>query len=122
MTDHKGLSVSGYTTQSQSNVDLANEFKQVEERYLRLLDKVADLKHIEKPGADLRPAHDGRCLSIARTKIQEANMWAVQPSTPILLKAISRCSNAGCVAPTSIVRKSTCTAIWRSSIFVTTTW
>ncbi|MEQ1697860.1 MAG: hypothetical protein ABL901_18665 [Hyphomicrobiaceae bacterium] len=81
MTDHKALPVAGYTTQSQSNVDLANELKQAEERYLRLLDKITDTRRSEdagKPEADQRSAFDCRCLSLARTKMQEANMWAVR--------------------------------------------
>lgn len=35
MTDHQPMPVAGYTTQSQSNVDLANEGKALEEQYLR---------------------------------------------------------------------------------------
>ena len=37
------------------------------------------------------------------------------PITPIQSRAISACSSAACAAPTSIARKSTCTATWRSS-------
>jgi hypothetical protein len=68
MTDHDPMPVKGYTSQSQRNIDLANELKQAEERYLRLLDKLS-CEH---------GTFDGRCLALARTKMQEANMWAVR--------------------------------------------
>ncbi len=73
MTDHQPMPVAGYTMQSQSNVDLANELKQAEERYLRLLDKIDGLNK-----ATATAVYDGRCIALARTKMQEANMWAVR--------------------------------------------
>ena len=67
MTDHQPMPVAGYTPQSQSNVDLANEGKQLEEQYLRWLDKLA---------AD--PDTDKRNVAIARTHMEEAAMRAIR--------------------------------------------
>lgn len=80
MTDHKPLPVAGYKSQSQDDVDLANELKYAEERYLRLLDKLSAMKKpvgIEHPDYG-KPRFDGRFLALARTAMQEANMWAVR--------------------------------------------
>lgn len=67
MTDHKPMPVAGYTAQSHSNVDLANEGKKLEERYLRWLDKLA-----------AHPDTDKRCVALAVTSMQTAAMWAVR--------------------------------------------
>lgn len=67
MTNHSPMPVSGYTTQSQSNVDLANEGKELEERYLRWLAKLA-----------AHPDTDKRCVALAETNMQTAAMWAVR--------------------------------------------
>lgn len=67
MTNHNPMPVSGYTTQSQTNVDLANEGKELEERYLRWLDKLAT-----------HPDTDKRCVALAQTNMQTAAMWAVR--------------------------------------------
>lgn len=64
------LPVAGYTTQSQSNVDLANEGKALEERYLRWLDKLAS-----NPNVD--PERD-RFIALARTHIQTGAMFAIR--------------------------------------------
>ena len=61
------LPVSGYTTQSLSNIELANEGKRLEELYLRWLDKV-----------EVVPGSDARCAAIARTNIQQGAMWAIR--------------------------------------------
>lgn len=66
MTDHKPLPVAGYIPQSASNIALANEGKELEERYLRWLDRLAD--------ADF----DGHFIAIARTHIQTGAMFAVR--------------------------------------------
>jgi len=66
MTDHKALPVSGYTEQSQSDIDLANEGKELEERYLRWLDKLEALD-TEK-----------RFVALARTNVQQGAMWAIR--------------------------------------------
>lgn len=67
MTEHSPLPVAGYTAQPQSNVDLANEGKIAEERYLRYLDKLA-----------AHPDTDKRMVAIAKTELQTAAMWAIR--------------------------------------------
>lgn len=67
MTGHKPMPVAGYVPQSQSNVDLANEGKALEERYLRWLDKLAG-----QPQIDLSMALE------ARKHIQTGAMWAIR--------------------------------------------
>ena len=67
MTDHQPMPVAGYTAQPQTNVDLANEGKELEERYLRWLDKLAAL-----------PDTDKRCVALGVTNMQTAAMWAVR--------------------------------------------
>ena len=61
------MPVAGYSAQSQDNVDLANEGKALEERYLRWLDKLANAS-----------ATDKRCVAEARTCVQTGAMWAVR--------------------------------------------
>lgn len=73
MEEHAPMPVEGYTAQSQSNVDLANEGKALEERYLRWLDKLAKL---EDPQG--KSACDPRFLALARTNIQQGAMWAIR--------------------------------------------
>lgn len=74
MTDHAPVPVAGYTTQSDEKIALANEGKELEERYLRWLDKLS--------GGDAAPAGspvcDPRCLALARTNIQDGAMWAIR--------------------------------------------
>jgi hypothetical protein len=65
MTVHTGLPVAGYTPQTDTNVELVNRTKQLEERVLRHLDALVTDSN-----------HDLRMLSIARTKSEEAFMWA----------------------------------------------
>lgn len=68
MTQNKPLPVKGYTAQSDENVALANEGKELEERYLRWLDKLAE--------------SGGRCdqrfVALARTHIQTGAMFAIR--------------------------------------------
>lgn len=81
MSDHKGLPVAGYTAQSQSAVDLANEGKLLEERYLRWLDKMVyhNKQWSNDPqDIDTAPPFDPRCLAEARTLIQTGAMWAIR--------------------------------------------
>lgn len=59
----KGLPVSGYRPQSEENIALVNEAKELEERVLRFLDRVA---------ASGRA--DGRWFSIGRTDIEKGFM------------------------------------------------
>lgn len=65
MSEHKGLPVAGYKTQSDDNVQLVNGFKQDEERILRKLDKLAQ---------NAPEGVDGRWLSIGRTQLEQAFM------------------------------------------------
>lgn len=73
MTDHKPLPVAGYTAQSPENVALVNELKHAEERYLRILDKLVHPTAIRSV-----PKYDQRLVALARTHMQDANMWAVR--------------------------------------------
>jgi hypothetical protein len=61
------MKVKGYTDQPQTNIELANEGKELEERYLRWLDKL-----------DNKTNTDKRCLALARTNIQQGAMWAIR--------------------------------------------
>ena len=72
MTDHQPMPVSGYTSQSNDKVALANEGKELEERYLRWLDKLG--------GQSSGPALvcDGTVVALARTYIQIGAMLAVR--------------------------------------------
>lgn len=62
MTDHQPLPVSGYTAQSDSRVEMVNEFPAIEERVLRRLDELKGLNV------------DQRWLAIGRIHIEEAFM------------------------------------------------
>ena len=73
LTDHKGLPVAGYQPQSDGKVALANEGKELEERYLRWLDKLSG--HNTPEGS---PVCDARCIALARTNIQDGAMWAIR--------------------------------------------
>lgn len=64
---HQPIPISGYTSQSQSNVELANEGKALEEQYLRWLDKLA-----------AHPDTDKRCVALGVTNMQTTAMWAVR--------------------------------------------
>ena len=68
MTDHQPLPVKGYTGQSDAKVALANDLKEAEERYLRILDAMRAAG----------PSFDQRFISLAFTSMQETNMWAVR--------------------------------------------
>lgn len=67
MEERTPLPVAGYTPQPQTNIDLANEGKALEERYLRWLDKL--MAH---------PDTDKRCVAIAKTEVQTGAMWAIR--------------------------------------------
>lgn len=64
MTKHSGLPVKGYVSQSDQKIALVNENKILEERLLRQLDRMREMKSV-----------DQRMVSIAFTGIQEACMW-----------------------------------------------
>lgn len=67
MTENAPLPVKGYTSQSSENVELANEGKEIEERYLRWLDKL-----------DTVPTNNPRFIALARTHIQTGAMFAIR--------------------------------------------
>lgn len=64
---HQPMPVAGYTAQSQSNINLANEGKELEERYLRWLDKLA-----------AHPDTDKRNVAMARSNLEDAAMRAIR--------------------------------------------
>lgn len=72
MTDHQPMPVSGYTAQSDDKVTLANEGKELEERYMRWLDKLGG--HSTGP----TPVCDPRMIALARTNMQQTAMWAIR--------------------------------------------
>jgi hypothetical protein len=76
MTTHQPMPVAGYTGQSDENVTLANKLKHAEERYLRILDELMAANGTHVPGSPTK--YDGRFIALARTAMQEANMWAVR--------------------------------------------
>jgi hypothetical protein len=65
MSTLKGLPVAGYTDQTPANVARVNKLKFAEERFLRLLDDMLP-----------DPAFDHRFVSLARTHLQMATMFA----------------------------------------------
>jgi hypothetical protein len=73
MTKHEGLPVKGYVSQSPENVALANEGKELEERYLRWLDKLTHSGITRDV-----PKYDQRFVALARTNIQQGAMWAIR--------------------------------------------
>ncbi|MBK8467793.1 MAG: hypothetical protein IPL32_18430 [Chloracidobacterium sp.] len=66
------LPVKGYTTQSDDNVALANEGKELEERYLRWLDKLDGMAKTTTHG------FDARFIALARTHVQTGAMFAIR--------------------------------------------
>ena len=67
MTDHKGLPVKGYVSQSEENVALVNENKVMEERVLRQIDR-----HVRNRDSQ---EIDQAMVQLARRSVQEAFMW-----------------------------------------------
>lgn len=65
MTEHPGLPVAGYVSQSDDKIAIVNVNKQLEERVLR---------QFEAMKAD--PRFDQRMIAIAFTGVQDAFMWA----------------------------------------------
>lgn len=63
MSQHNGLPVSGYRSQSSNNVALVNRNKEIEERVLRIFDELRE-------NADV----DQRWLAIGRTSIEQGFM------------------------------------------------
>ena len=66
MVEHQPMPVAGYTAQSQAKIDLVNEGKQLEERVLRYMEKIA---------ATIDPVDPPRYLAIGKTQMQGAWMW-----------------------------------------------
>jgi hypothetical protein len=64
-----GLPIAGYRPQSEDRIALVNEAKQLEERVLRFLDRVATQFACVAPG-DL----DGRWFATGRTDIEKGFM------------------------------------------------
>lgn len=78
MTDHAPLPVAGYSSQSAYNVALANEGKELEERYLRWLDKLAALNGPPDASGAVPHVVDPRFVALAKTNIQQGAMWAIR--------------------------------------------
>lgn len=71
MTDHSGLPVAGYTMQTQDRINLVNQNKEIEERAMRQIDRLAGKGNSSLDASEF----DQRMVAIARTKLQEAFMW-----------------------------------------------
>lgn len=86
--EHAPLPVKGYTGQTQDAIALANEGKELEERYLRWLDKLGLINNSHNAQLHPRmmkgeagyehPPIDPRFLALARTHIQDGAMWAIR--------------------------------------------
>lgn len=61
--EHKPLPVAGYTAQPEDKVQMVNAMKEMEERIVRVLDKMKD-------GTEI----DQRWLAIGRTNLEQAFM------------------------------------------------
>lgn len=64
MTEHNGLPVSGYNSQSELNVAVVNKNKEIEEVAIRFAEAIRD-----------NPEYDGRMAALAITNIQQGFMW-----------------------------------------------
>lgn len=62
-TKHKALPVGGYRPQSQESIELVNEAKEIEERVMRFLDRLAGTGRV-----------DPRWFAIGRTDIEKGFM------------------------------------------------
>ena len=74
-----GSTVKGYRTLGPKEIEDMNELKKISREFCQLLEKqkVWVQDELAMTGNHSTEAHDaGRCLSIARTKMQEACMWA----------------------------------------------
>lgn len=74
-----GSTIKGYRTLGLKEIEYMNDLKKVSREFCQLLEKqkawVQDELHVTGNHSD--EAHEaGRCLAIARTKMQEACMWA----------------------------------------------
>lgn len=72
-------SVKGYTPLNETKIALANEGKELEERYMRWLDKLVALNLTVAENTPSSPLpYDGRGIAEARTCIQTGAMWAIR--------------------------------------------
>ncbi|QLW68796.1 DUF7681 family protein [Klebsiella pneumoniae] len=75
-----GSTVKGYRTLTAGDIERINRLKGVSRHFCRLLDterEVATAEVVERGSqAETDRAEALRCLAIARTKMQEACMWA----------------------------------------------
>ena len=78
MTDHAPLPVKGYSPQSDDKVALANEGKELEERYLRWLDKLAAKNGPPDASGAAPDVIDQRFVALARTHVQTGAMFAIR--------------------------------------------
>lgn len=65
MPEYNGLPIQGYRKQSQEAVDAVNEFKRLEEEFLRAVDRLKANPNI---------AEDGRWLAIGVTEVEKGFM------------------------------------------------
>lgn len=74
-----GSTVKGYRTLTPGDIERMNRLKGVSRHFCNLLDTERDMVNAElsDTGNHSAEAHESaRCLAIARTKMQEACMWA----------------------------------------------
>ena len=62
--------ISGYRELTQQEIDRVNAIKETERKFLKEMDTL-----------DLQPETDKRHTALARTKMEEASMWAVKAIT-----------------------------------------
>lgn len=70
MSEHEGLPVAGYKSQSGDKVAEVNENKQIEERILRRLDRMA----ATATGPNHELVYDPRWIAIGRSHIEQGFM------------------------------------------------
>jgi hypothetical protein len=76
MTTHAPMPVAGYTAQSQANIDLANEGKQLEERMLRYIERVE--KYAETDPDTVKIGERKRLAAVGRTQMQLGWMMVIR--------------------------------------------
>jgi len=74
MSEHKGLPVAGYVSQTDDKVNLVNQNKELEERVLRQIDAMRRDNTAHEANGQ-KPPYDARMMALAVTNIQEAFMW-----------------------------------------------
>lgn len=74
-----GSTVKGYRTLTPGDIERMNRLKGVSRHFCSLLDterEVVNLEKAETGNHSVEASEAARCLAIARTKMQEACMWA----------------------------------------------